>query len=151
MRKILFMILLVLAGCGMQAGHENDEHDAMEHQLMRVHAGENQTISLHDYTVAFDHDPLISDMSLHMTFTFKKGEAPLELQPTHASPMHVIVVSKDLSQFYHLHPEEEAPSVLAVHQTFDEPGEYRMWIEFTYNNLQHIVDYDLTVEEGLRG
>lgn len=149
MKKILLLFLL-LAGCATQVEHAETDH-SMPTGIMKIHAGQNRTLSPHDYTVTFDHDPLIADISVNLTFTFKKGEKPLEVQPTHGMPMHLIVVSKDLDNFYHLHPEEEEPGVFTARQTFEEPGEYRLWLEYTYDNVEHIVDYDITVEEGLRG
>jgi len=142
MRKAI-ILLLILAACTAQAPQEMDH--AMPQGVMKVHAS-NDTMKLHDYTITFERPELTAGKEAKFAVKLMKGDKPLPLQPLHGAPMHVIVVSKDLNKFYHLHPEETAPSALEVHHTFEEPGEYRMWVEYMSDNLEHIIDYDLKVE-----
>ncbi|MBI4146218.1 hypothetical protein HY489_02675 [Candidatus Woesearchaeota archaeon] len=124
------------------------KHDAHEAHIatMLVHANGNRTVNIHDYSVTLQHDPLETDKELDFKFSYEKQGQPLTLQLTHSAPMHAIIVSKDLEKFYHLHPELEKPGTLSTRHIFDKPGKYRMWIEFTYYNIQHTIDFDLEVK-----
>lgn len=63
-----------------------------------------------------------------VTFEFR---AAATLEYVHERPMHVIVVSADLAEFDHIHPERGAGDVYRVSHTFAHVGRYRMYVEFT--------------------
>ncbi|MDQ3063084.1 MAG: hypothetical protein M3R14_09525, partial [Acidobacteriota bacterium] len=45
---------------------------------------------------------------LAFTVKDKQGATVKDLQVVHEKPMHLLVVSKDLAEFYHIHPEQSA-------------------------------------------
>ena len=49
----------------------------------------------------------------------------------HERPIHLIVVSEDLSEFSHIHPERNIGNVYNVAHTFQHGGHYRLYAEFT--------------------
>jgi len=65
----------------------------------------------------------------------------------HEQPMHLIVVSRDLGQFQHVHPRPTgAPGEYAVDVQFPMAGTYILYNEFVRSNGQDIVQRDeLTV------
>jgi hypothetical protein len=143
MKRILAIILLALAACTQPAAEHGAEHT--DYKIMRVHADKDE-LSLHDYTVKFNRPTIKAGEEAVLEFSLMLGEEPLPLQINHGALMHVIVVSKDLEKFYHLHPDEHTPGTMGVEHTFEEPGEYRIWIEFVNNDLEHIIDYNILVE-----
>jgi hypothetical protein len=60
---------------------------------------------------------------------FGKAVANLEIQ--HTKPMHLMVVSRDLAEFDHIHPEPVPGSVFRVSHTFAHGGNYRLYADYT--------------------
>lgn len=68
-----------------------------------------------------------------LTFTFKddRGRKLRFLEKIHEKPVHMIVVSRDLAEFAHIHPEPAAGGVFAVTHTFDHGGDYFAFADYT--------------------
>ena len=78
-----------------------------------------------------------------ISYTLNEAGQPLtlnKLQITHERPMHLIVVSKDLQYFSHLHPEEKGNGRYAVTTTIPKPGPYLLFNEFVTE--KGITQYD---------
>ena len=54
-----------------------------------------------------------------------------QLEYVHEKPIHLIVVSEDLSEFSHIHPERALGDRYTVVHTFAHGGHYRLYAEFT--------------------
>lgn len=83
-----------------------------------------------------------------LSFTVKdaKGAAVRDLQVVHEKPMHLLVVSNDLAEFNHLHPEPQGDGSFKVTHTFPNGGAYKLYADFTPPNASQIVDrLDLNV------
>jgi hypothetical protein len=63
----------------------------------------------------------------------RSGQALTDLPIDHERPMHLITVSKDLSQFQHIHPELGDDEAYGVTTTFPEDGMYVLYDEFVYD------------------
>ncbi len=68
-----------------------------------------------------------------------QGEAVKDLQIVHEKPMHLLAVSKDLSEFYHLHPEPQPDGSLVVKHKFPNGGDYKLFADFTPANAEQTV------------
>ncbi|MGQ7278468.1 hypothetical protein ACT91Q_10870 [Brevibacillus thermoruber] len=56
---------------------------------------------------------------------------PIEkFEINHEKEMHLIVVSKDLSTFQHLHPENRGKGLFTVTMTFPTGGDYKLIADF---------------------
>ncbi len=64
-----------------------------------------------------------------VTFSFETAEHALEF--VHEKPIHLIVVSEDLSEFSHIHPARTWGDSYRVVHTFPHGGHYRLYAEFT--------------------
>jgi hypothetical protein len=53
------------------------------------------------------------------------------LEYVHEQPIHLVVVSDDLSEFGHIHPEREVGDRFETTYTFAHGGHYRLYAEFT--------------------
>jgi hypothetical protein len=60
--------------------------------------------------------------------------------------MHLLIVSEDLSEFYHLHPEQQTDGKFKTSFTFPNGGYYRLYADFTpTGNGQFVKDFTQTV------
>ena len=79
----------------------------------------------------------------------QSGRVLTDLPLDHERPMHLIAVSKDLSQFQHIHPEpgtdEEAYSVATE---FPKDGTYVLYDEFVHDARRVLDRRELPVGEG---
>lgn len=77
-----------------------------------------------------------------LSFTVKdrQGATVKDLQIVHEKPMHLLVVSKDLAEFYHVHPEQSADGSYRVAHNFPNGGEYRLYADFTPKDAVQVVE-----------
>ncbi len=88
------------------------------------------------YNVNLQYEPQIlqanSPTNLVVSITERSsGNTIKEFEPIHDKLMHLIIVSKDLSYFAHIHPTfENSSNRFTIYHTFPEAGEYKLWIDF---------------------
>lgn len=77
-----------------------------------------------------------------LTFTVKdqQGVTVKDLQIVHEKPMHLLIVSKDLAEFYHVHPEQSADGSYRVTHTFPNGGDYKLYADFTPQGAVQVVE-----------
>jgi plastocyanin len=79
------------------------------------------------------------------------GETVRFLQFVHERPMHLLVVSDDLADFEHIHPEMQPDDSYGVIHTFANAGRYRLYADYTPPGSGTVVDrFDLTVKGARR-
>ncbi len=54
--------------------------------------------------------------------------------------MHLLIVSRDLAEFYHIHPEQQADGTYRVSHTFPNGGEYKLYADFTPQAAVQVVE-----------
>ncbi|MFO7252966.1 MAG: hypothetical protein DIU60_019680 [Actinomycetes bacterium] len=64
------------------------------------------------------------------TITGPDGEPVTDYTVQHEKKLHLIVVSRDLVTFRHLHPEQTGDGGWSVKITLDDPGAYRAFADF---------------------
>lgn len=70
------------------------------------------------------------------------------LAVSHERPMHLIVVSKDLAQFQHVHPEPGADGAYSVTVTLPNAGPYVLYDEFERDGKTVLDRRELVVGSG---
>lgn len=77
-----------------------------------------------------------------LVFTVKdaQGQTVRDLPIVHEKPMHLLIVSKDLNEFYHIHPEPQADGTFRVAHTFPAGGEYKLYADYTPKDSKQVVD-----------
>lgn len=61
-----------------------------------------------------------------------------DIEIVHEKPMHLIVISEDLSFFNHIHPvPNTAGDVFAVETEFPLPGKYRFYLDYSPKQVGH--------------
>jgi len=78
--------------------------------------------------------------TLAFTVKDKQGGVVKDLQIVHEKPMHLLVVSRDLAEFYHIHPEQSADGSYRVSHNFPTGGEYRLYADFTPKDAAQVVE-----------
>ncbi|HEX8219165.1 MAG TPA: hypothetical protein VF914_08120, partial [Chloroflexia bacterium] len=89
--------------------------------------------------------------TLKLTLTVASNGQPVRaLAVEHEAPMHLIVVSRDLGHFAHIHPQAaDKPGEWAVEHTFPAGGDYILYDEFAVEGSSDEVHrIDLKVGEG---
>ena len=131
----------------MKTGVEEDM-DSMQHMAMAAHAGTRNSVDVHIYKVGFIRPDVQPKKEALLKFTINdiQSKKPMfDLEIVHDKIMHVVLVRNDLRHFDHVHPEMVEPGVFAVPYEFLASGLYRIWIDFTIDGMQHIVDFDINV------
>ncbi len=96
------------------------------------------------FTLEFKSQPaeITAGTSTDLIFTIKdkQGATVKDLQIVHEKPMHLIVVSSDLAEFYHIHPEPQPDGSLRVSYSFPNGGDYKLYADFTPAGSTQVVE-----------
>ncbi len=96
------------------------------------------------HTMEFKTEPgqINASESATLAFTVKdsKGVVVKDLQIVHEKPLHLLIVSKDLGEFYHIHPELSPDGSYRVEHTFPNGGDYKLYADFTPPNAKQVVE-----------
>jgi hypothetical protein len=90
-------------------------------------------------------------VTLAFTVRDAKGHLVRELPDVHEKPMHLLAISKDLRDFFHLHPELQADGSYRLEHTFPSGGDYTLFLDYTPQGAPQVVDrIPLTVKGAPR-
>ncbi len=131
----------------MTGNMENNMH-SMQHTAMTTYAGTRSSVDVHMYKVGFIRPDLQPGKEAMLKFTINELQSrkPVsDLDIIHDKIMHIIIVREDLKHFEHIHPQASGQGVYSVLFNFTASGFYRIWIDFTIEGMQHIVDFDINV------
>lgn len=78
--------------------------------------------------------------SLIFTVKDKQGAVVKDLTIVHEKFMHLLVVSKDLSEFDHQHPERQTDGSFKLNYKFANGGTYLLYADFTPQGKHQVVD-----------
>lgn len=90
-----------------------------------------------NWTVARSGDLRLSrsaqgrDARLSFEALDQQGAALRNLEWVHERPLHLLVVSEDLSRFDHIHPELRGGARYVVEHEFPAEGDYRLYADYT--------------------
>jgi hypothetical protein len=104
------------------------------------------------YALALERAPLSPGVSAEVRFQIlgPDGGPVSALTETHEKPVHFIVVRRDLTGFWHLHPTQVGEDVWSVRLGLPDAGEYRVFADFSPEGSDHTytVSADLSVAGG---
>jgi hypothetical protein len=94
------------------------------------------------YQMRFEPKPmqLVAGQPATLTYTPQEvgnEQAPVPLAVVHEKKIHLIIVRKDLSTFYHEHPEYTAEGNYRVPFTFAKGGDYVLFQDYTPDGSGH--------------
>jgi hypothetical protein len=97
-----------------------------------------------DFRAEFKAEPANIEAGKEATLVFtvkdKQGGVVKDLPLVHEKPMHLLVVSRDLAEFYHIHPEPQSDGSYRVAHVFPNGGEYRLYADFTPKDAKQVVE-----------
>ncbi|MEO6051660.1 MAG: cupredoxin domain-containing protein [Pyrinomonadaceae bacterium] len=141
---IISMLTVFFAACGGVA--TSQINDNANKGTAANGADKNATIDSHrTFWVDYTSDPgqIQAGQPAALIFTVKdqQGSTVKDLQIVHEQPMHVLIVSRDLAEFYHVHPEQQAEDgSYRVQHTFPNGGDYTIYTDFTPKAAVQVVE-----------
>lgn len=99
--------------------------------------------------VTLSNEKIIAKKMMMLTLSFSRtnGTKP-KITPYLGEKAHVIGVLEDGDSLSHLHPMAGGnPNKLMLHATFEEPGEYRLWVQFIDDKALRTVPLSVVVEK----
>lgn len=117
----------------------------MMHEAMIAHGRYQNSVDVHMYNVEFLREKLRNSEIVFNIKEIESGSPVSDIEIVHDKITHIILVRSDLKYFDHIHPQQIAPGFFVVPYEFYAPGKYRIWIDFTIDGMQHIVDFDFDV------
>ncbi len=131
----LFSSAIWLSGCGGNAAQTEGVKNSNVAVSTNSGAVNSNAPATSDaakaFTVAFKSEPSEIEAgtpaALSLTVKDKQGITVKDLSIVHEKPMHLLLVSKDLAEFYHIHPEEQqADGSYLVSHVFPNGGDYKL-------------------------
>ncbi|MFP4541051.1 MAG: hypothetical protein ACLFR7_05440 [Opitutales bacterium] len=107
-----------------------------------------------DVRLVTDADALRAgeEVTFRLEVAQSSGDAPLRFDPIMDSYAHLVAFAPGRTGFAHFHPRDpfidgQDPLNPSLDFLFaaDDPGEYRVWAQFSVNGREHFVPFDLTV------
>jgi hypothetical protein len=101
-------------------------------------------------TLKPDDPDFMSNQEIHFDGQFAKGGKRFDVNDLQAylgAKGHMVGIHIQNKTYVHLHPEVEN-DILHFHATFPEPGLYRAWLQFKYEDKLHTVDFTIMVKQG---
>jgi hypothetical protein len=88
-----------------------------------------------DYTISLDASPAAPRAGERLRLRFfvrhpVSGAVVRDFAIVHERPFHLFVVSQDLEDYQHIHPEIQPDGSLAVELTLSRPGYYKLYADF---------------------
>ncbi|MBG9567126.1 hypothetical protein [Brevibacillus agri] len=131
--SVIFASILAAAACAPNAGQP--EQPNMDHKQ------HNQPATGGDETTNSSQIQAVWRLSSQTPQSNRKEQISIQIQDntgkpvekfdiSHEKEMHLIVVSKDLSTFQHLHPENKGNGMFTVTTTFPTGGDYKLIADF---------------------
>lgn len=102
------------------------------------------------YTAELKMNPasVKSGQPLEMIFQIKdpQGEKVSDLEIVHEKPLHMFMVSEDLSQYFHEHPAKQTDGTYKLSYRFPNGGKFKIFIDFKPKDSEPTVEsFDIEV------
>ena len=135
---VLFLSAMLIAGCGIatKSGENSRQDDGNAGSSSERQAGK---VSADFKTIPAE---VIAGEPAELVFTVRndKGEVIKDLPVVHEKPLHLLVVSDDLAEYYHIHPDPQADGSYRVSFTFPNGGSYKLYADYTRPDSAQVVE-----------
>lgn len=121
---VLLLASVWLSGCSSQPSWENEQLEVVSDRLLADSVEAEWTVE--------EQEPTDAKHPAHIRIkvTKKDGASIDRFDITHEKLLHLIVASKDLSYFNHIHPVYVGGGVFEIDNDFPSGGAYRMIADF---------------------
>jgi len=141
---LVFTIAVFFTACTNGANSQRVDNANVANTVASETNSANATASDSTFKVDFKTEPgqIQAGASATLVFTVKdsKNAVVKDLQVVHEKPMHLLIVSKDLAEFYHIHPEPSSDGSYRVQHTFPNGGDFKFYADFTPPNAKQVVE-----------
>jgi hypothetical protein len=125
MNKPVLLVLLMsilLSACGTKQSWEQEVVSSVSDRIMADNVAATWTLD----------QGQVSESGTLIRLTINKGDGqPVhDFDVNHEKLLHLIIISKDLSYFNHIHPEYKGNGVFEIRNAFPFGGEYRLIADF---------------------
>lgn len=119
-KKIFFTLFLALflVACGNDSSWEEEEVKEVSSRILSE-----------DVEVKWELEEIQASQLIRLQIT-NMGQPIEEFDINHEKLLHLIIASKDLSYFNHIHPEYKGGGVFEIRNDFPAGGEYRVIADF---------------------
>jgi hypothetical protein len=92
-------------------------------------------LALPDFAVKVETTPRVLRAGAPIKFTFTvhhplSGERAKDFVVIHEKLFHLFVISRDLEEFAHIHPERHGDGSFTIEHTLPKPGQYQLFADF---------------------
>jgi hypothetical protein len=92
-------------------------------------------LALPDFTLKVETAPRVLKPGVPIKFRFSihhpiTGEQTRDFAVMHDKLFHLFVISRDLNEFAHIHPEKHADGSFTIEHTLPKPGHYKLFADF---------------------
>ncbi|KPB04115.1 hypothetical protein [Bacillus sp. CHD6a] len=152
----LVYLLLVIGGYTVYAFYVSEDVSQGEEGSHAEHAGEEEKHGEHEEKEGHDSggheghgdhegesssevqaDVMLDGEEMTITLTDNDGNPMDDLEVNHEKLMHLIVISEDLEQFQHLHPEKVSEGVFTADADLEE-GMYQAFVDIKPSELKYV-------------
>lgn len=138
----------------LRDGGENDPHGAEHEAADTAHSHAPAGLAVTDGELTLVPEKTVLDAVSAQVFRFRivnsAGAAVDDMDIGHEKRMHLIVVSRDMAHYRHVHPELQPDGSWAVPLSLPEAGVYRAYADFSRAGRSHTLATDLFVDGALR-
>ena len=130
-----------------------DSLDQTKQQLQASNCKTLLSLTNPQLTLQVTGEELTAGAPVQLSFQAQNSrQQPLRfLEFVHERPLHLLVVSDDLAEFAHIHPDLTAGDRYAITHIFKSGGRYRLYADFTPpGGAQHIASFDLNLRGNQR-
>jgi hypothetical protein len=139
MKKAAISILLaavLLTACGKSIGStdpaSHNDMAGMDHRGMTKEAGTAIAENVKaQFTLSTDTPKPDQDTTVTIQIQDKNGKPIETFDTVHEKQLHLIIVSKDLSYFTHIHPDYKGNGQFTINTQFPTAGEFKAIADFT--------------------
>lgn len=92
-------------------------------------------LALPDFKVRVETTPRVLKAAVPIAFKFTvhhplSGEQAKDFAVVHEKLFHLFVISRDLDEFAHIHPDRHADGSFTIQHTLPKPGHYKLFADF---------------------
>lgn len=143
--SIFLTLILALTLLGCNKPNESNNHSTNSANNSPNNSPKTEMSSTYKgYRAELKSEPatIVPNQPVKLTVTIKDEAGAIfkDLQIVHEKPLHFLIVSDDLADFYHIHPEPQADGTLSTDFTFTKGGKYFAYADYTPKGATQIVD-----------
>jgi len=141
LKKIIFSIFSLIAICTISACSSNEsDHEKMNH----THSS-TSTVTDSTAKAKFSYQ----DNILNIQIVDDNNKPIKKFDVEHEKLLHLIIVSKDLSYFHHIHPTYKGNGVFTIDPEFPSDGTYKLYADYVpTGGSKTVSSKELTVGNG---